>query len=221
MEIRNGAIETLEAVQGGLGLQEFIRRAAVAALKERLVLTFSLARIFAQRPTRGCRLPPETDWKPKKARPAPAPPLSPWDLPLQKVQDDIARLLVCKWEARSCVPYETGRPLTLHVDSTGTRIETVEWTALVATRPSRSAAEIVDRDMTIQVFEYLLVKWQAKPIWLEQELWAARKYRERVTMEIDGVKILIENLQPTESDTYAKIVMTKKDSLDEFMAKWD
>jgi hypothetical protein len=76
MEFKEGAIETIEAPQGGMWTYDFIRRAAVAALKERLALTFSLAKIFDQRPTRECRMPPEPDWSTPKKKPTVAvPPL--------------------------------------------------------------------------------------------------------------------------------------------------
>jgi hypothetical protein len=69
MEFREGAIETIEAPQGGMWTYDFIRRAAVAALKERVALTFSLTKIFDQQPTRECRMPPEPDWSRPKNKP--------------------------------------------------------------------------------------------------------------------------------------------------------
>ncbi len=66
MKIRRGVVETRKVVQGGVWIEEYVRRAAVAALKERLVLTFSLKSIFDRPPTRDCRLPPEHDWSKSK-----------------------------------------------------------------------------------------------------------------------------------------------------------
>jgi hypothetical protein len=73
MEFHKGVPELANAPQsgmtpqGGVWTQDFLRRAAVAALRERLALTFSLAKIFDQRPSRNCRMPPEPDWsQPKK-----------------------------------------------------------------------------------------------------------------------------------------------------------
>lgn len=92
--------------------------------------------------------------------------------------------------------------------------------ALVAVYPRRqSAREIRSRNAVINVVKYLLPGWSQAREWLTGALDAARRVHGRRVVKLDAVTILAQWLQPADLDnTFATVVVTKRDSLDEW--KW-
>jgi hypothetical protein len=147
---------------------------------------------------------------------------SPWDKSLPQVQDDISRLLKCKWEKKSCTPDGFEGRLYLHPDSNGKRVETVEFNPLVDPRPPRPEAEALNSNIAFKVFAYFLPAWKEREHWVQGALWTAAHYHERETTKVGRINILVENWQFADlDDVYAKIVLTRKASLKGFMANWD
>jgi hypothetical protein len=218
MEIDRGIVETLDTL-GGLWMQEYMRRVAVAARQERRKITFSLAKVFEQPPIKVCRLPPEHSWSPRIGKRSWRFGPSPWELPVQKLRSNLAGFLKCWSEGEICRADGFGDRLIVGGGPGGTRAETIEVIVLVATEPLLPKAEMADRDALIEIFDYLFPQWH-EPGLLEEMLLDAREGPFRTTTEIEGVNVLIESprLERT-GNTYARVVLTKKASRDEFTSK--
>lgn len=144
------------------------------------------------------------------------------DRPINAIETDLERLLGCKWQGVDppvvCPLTQTGGVIILFRDLVGETVETVEFNALVAANPNpQPQKERLSRETVLQIVGYFLPAWKEGPAWMKRALDDATIEGAQNVVAFDGVKILVQWLQPaTLQDTYARVVITKRASLEQW-----
>jgi hypothetical protein len=143
---------------------------------------------------------------------------TPWDRPVSEAQAVLAPLLGCRDLdgnlAFGCSMAPTGGFLWLFRGPNDETLESVELRALIAGRPPSS--EVRSRQSVIAAARYLLPGWRDGPAWLTKALADAVHPHAKRAIQIDGVTVLVQWLEPEDrEDGYAEIVFEKSLALDD------